>query len=89
MNEVVLKRMLEVLNPDIVASFRLAIALGKWPDGRKLTREQVETCLQAVIAWEAKNLPETERSGYIAKQNKEGEVCDTPPAEAQNVKFLH
>lgn len=88
MNEAVLRRMLDVLTPEIVANFRKAIELGKWQDGQRLTREQLETCLQAVIAWEVKNLPETERSGYIAKQEKEGEVCDTPDEE-QNVKFLH
>ncbi|PQA49355.1 YeaC family protein [Amnimonas aquatica] len=90
MNEAVLARMLQVLTPDIVASLRRAVELGKWPDGRRLTREQVETCLQAVIAWETKHLPEQERSGYIEKEEKEGEVCDDPAVVAeQQVKFLH
>lgn len=90
MNEAVLARMLQVLTPEIVDSFRRAIELGKWADGQKLSREQVATCLQAVIAWEAKNLPEQERAGYIAKEEKEGEVCDDPAQNHEKpVKFLH
>ncbi|VFT30493.1 Protein of uncharacterised function (DUF1315) [Pseudomonas aeruginosa] len=41
----------------------------KWPDGRKLTQEQKELCLQAVIAWELQNLPEEERTGYMGPQH--------------------
>lgn len=89
MNEVLLARMLEVLTPEVVGNLRKAIELGKWPDGKRLTREQLETSLQAVIAWESKHLPEAERSGYIEKQEKEGEVCDTPHVEDKPVKFLH
>lgn len=90
MNETVLARMLQVLNPEIVDRLRRAVELGKWPDGQRLTREQVATCLQAVIAWESKNLPEHERSGYIAKEEKEGEVCDDPAHDHEKpVKFLH
>ena len=67
---------LAALNPDIVASFKRAIELGKWPDGRRLSDEQKETCMQAVLVWEMKYLPEEERTGYINKGKKEGEVCD-------------
>ena len=50
---------------------------GKWPNGVALTKEQREICMQAVYAWEMKNLPETERSGYIDRGTKEeGEECD-------------
>ncbi|MEK6787996.1 MAG: DUF1315 family protein [Pseudomonadota bacterium] len=84
-----LARMLEVLTPEVVGNLRKAIELGKWPDGKRLTREQLETSLQAVIAWESKHLPEAERSGYIEKKEKEGEVCDTPHPEHKPVKFLH
>ena len=51
MNEAVLARMLDVLTPDIVANLKRAVELGKWPDGNRLTREQLETCMQAVIVW--------------------------------------
>lgn len=90
MNDAVLARMLQVLNPEIVGSLRRAVELGKWPDGRRLSREQLETCIQAVIAWESRNLAPEQRSGYIDKEKKEGEVCDTPHHEHEKpVKFMH
>lgn len=92
MNDATIEKMLAMMTPELLAAFRLAIEIGKWPDGRRLTPEQRETCMQAVIAWELKHLPEEQRTGYIDKAEKEGEVCDshdhTPDAEAA-VKFLH
>lgn len=91
MNENTLEKMLAALTPELVDAFRLAIEIGKWPDGRRLTDEQRSTCLQAVIAWEHKHLPEEQRIGYIDKGEKEGEVCDDPshPHHEEPVKFLH
>lgn len=92
MNDSTIEKMLAVMTPELVSAFRLAIEIGKWPDGRRLSPEQRETCMQAVIAWEMKNLPENQRTGYIDKAEKEGEVCDShdhsQDAEAA-VKFLH
>lgn len=84
--------MLSALTPDIVSALRLAIEIGKWPDGRRLSNEQRAICLQAVIAWEHKNLPEDQRIGYIDKGEKEeGDVCDDKSHvhEEEPVKFLH
>lgn len=89
MNEAVLARMLDVLTPDIVANLKRAVELGKWPDGKRLTPEQLETCMQAVIVWEKQHLPVQEHSGYIHKEQKEGEVCDDPSVVEKPVKFLH
>ncbi|WP_342245590.1 YeaC family protein [Pseudomonas sp. OTU5201] len=56
------------ITQDVYESLKLAVEIGKWPDGRKLTQEQKELSLQAVIAWELKNLPEEERTGYMGPQ---------------------
>lgn len=53
------------MTPDIHERLKLAVELGKWPNGDRLTPQQVELCLQAVIAWDVRNLPETERVAYI------------------------
>ena len=60
-----LQKILEALTPDIVEKFKTAIELGKWPDGKKLTAEQMETCMQAVIAYEHQHLSPEERTGYV------------------------
>jgi uncharacterized protein YeaC (DUF1315 family) len=56
---------LAALNDDVIQSFRTAVEIGKWPDGRELTAEQRETCMQAIIVYENANLPENERTGYV------------------------
>ena len=86
------EQILAALNPDVVANLKRAIELGKWPDGRRLSDEQKQTCLHAVLVWETTHLPEEERTGYIHKPKKEGESCDSPHDHAQQeqvVKFLH
>ncbi len=65
---------LEALTPEIVAKFRRAIELGKWDNGDKLTTEQRQTCMQAVMIWEHEYLPVEARTGYIAKPKDS--ACD-------------
>lgn len=57
--------LLNSMTPEVVERMREAVELGRWPDGRALTPEQLEHSLQALIAWDAKNLPEGKRVGYI------------------------
>ena len=61
-------QMIENITPEIYQSLKTAVELGKWADGRKLTVEQKELSLQAVIAWEMQNLPEEQRTGYMGPQ---------------------
>lgn len=70
------QKIIEVITPEIYSNLKLAIEIGKWSDGRALTSEQRELCMQAVIAYELKHVPENERTGYIDRGSKaEGEVC--------------
>ncbi|RRJ84630.1 YeaC family protein [Aestuariirhabdus litorea] len=64
------KELLANITPEIYRNLRSAVELGKWPDGRRLTPEQRQHCMQAMIAWEQLNLPEEERSGYMEQQCK-------------------
>jgi uncharacterized protein len=95
-----LKQLLTQLTPDIYRNLKRAVEIGKWPDGRVLTREQRELCMQAVIAYEVQHLDEHERTGFIDRGSKaQGEVCDDEqapaadqpeaPAADQPVKWLH
>ena len=49
--------MLRNITPEVYASLKQAVEIGKWPDGRRLTQEQKELCMQAMIGWELENLP--------------------------------
>ncbi len=44
------------LNPDVVKKLKTAIELGRWENEEKLTSEQVESAMQAVMLWEARNV---------------------------------
>lgn len=48
-------------------NLKRALELGRWPDGRTLEPRQREICLDAVLSWEAVNLPPEQRSGYIER----------------------
>tara|TARA_R110001592_G_scaffold18703_8_gene77333 strand:- start:7139 stop:7408 length:270 start_codon:yes stop_codon:yes gene_type:complete len=70
--------MLRNITPEVYASLKLALEIGKWPDGRRLTQEQKELCMQAMIGWELKNVPEEERTGYMGEQNCKSEAKPIP-----------
>lgn len=71
------EELIERLDPNVYRSLRQSIELGKWPDGRKLTPEQREISLEAVIYYEnLHNIPEEELTGYLDRGSKAGTACD-------------
>ena len=68
--------LLDSITPDIHSSLKTAIELGRWPNGERLSPQQVDLCLQAVIAWEQQRLPETQRVGWIDRSRLRTTQCD-------------
>ncbi|WP_439136002.1 YeaC family protein [Pseudomaricurvus sp.] len=73
--------LLSSITPEVYENLKTAIELGKWADGRTLTPEQKEHCMQAVIAYELKHVPAEERTGYVPPKNhshcgSDGEVAE-------------
>lgn len=69
MSDMTFERMIQQMTPAIYDSLKQAVALRKWPDGRRLTAEQTELCLEAVIRYEAENqVPEEQRVGYLQQR---------------------
>ena len=68
------------LDPFIYQRFKQALELGKWPDGRVVTKEQREVCMQAVISYEAAHVPEEKRTGYMEQscKSKSESVSEAP-----------
>ena len=60
-----LQQLLQSITPDIYERLKLAVEIGKWPDGQRLTQEQRELCMQAVISYEHQHLPAEAHTGYI------------------------
>ena len=71
------QQLLNNITPDIYQNLKRAVELGKWPDGNRLTPEQRDLCMQAMIAYETKHLPPEERSGYVPPKPT---ACDTDEA---------
>ncbi|MBS3803894.1 MAG: DUF1315 family protein [Oleiphilaceae bacterium] len=83
------EELIERLDPSVYQNLRKAIELGKWPDGRALSKEQRAICVEAVIYYEARhNIPEHERTGYIdrrkAEDKSDGSDNDTSPIRILN-----
>jgi len=80
--------LIDSITPETYAALKRALELGKWADGNRLTPEQKQHVMQAIIAYGEKHLPEQERVGFIDRGSKdEGEVCDDHTHE-QPVRFL-
>ena len=80
------QQIISTLSPEVYQSLIRALELGKWPDGRPLTRQQRDETMQAVIAWGERHLPEDERVGYIDKGHKAGASGDAPGVTTLNWK---
>jgi uncharacterized protein YeaC (DUF1315 family) len=59
-----IEQLIDEMSSDVYGSLRLAVELGKWIDGARLNPQQIGFCMQAIILYEAKHLPEQERVGF-------------------------
>lgn len=76
------QKLIDTITPEIYTNLKQAVEIGKWPDGRAVTGEQRELCMQAVIAYETQHIAESERTGFIDRGNKaEGDLCEDDHAE--------
>ena len=64
------KEMIDNMSPEVYVKLKQAVELGKWPNGVRLTPEQTELCLQAVITYDYSNKEEKDRVGYMDDQCK-------------------
>lgn len=68
---------LENMTPAIHQALRQSLELGKWPDGRKMTEQERDAGLQAIIVYEHEHLPENQRIGYMPQSCKSGKAEKT------------
>ena len=61
--------------PSVYKKLKTAVELGKWPDGRRLSEEQVHHALQLIIAYDQLHNQEIDRIGYVRKPDK-NKNCD-------------
>ena len=78
--------LIEKMTPQIYKSITLAIEIGKWPDGKKMTPAQLEVCMKAKIHYDQK-LPEEQRTGFIDRKRSDGSMKGSNPLEEQVIKL--
>ncbi|QFT53447.1 YeaC family protein [Microbulbifer sp. THAF38] len=81
------EQLLNNLNPQIVASLRRAIELGKWPNGVAITAEQRNLCAEAVANWETRNLSKEQQVGYVAPKTSK-DPCSAKKSEEQPLSWV-
>lgn len=80
--------MIDNMSPEVYASLKQAVELGKWPNGVRLTQEQIELCLQAVITYDHKNKPEESRVGYLDRGHKEEKFQADKAKQTETLKWV-
>ena len=79
-----LQELIQNMTPDIYSNLRQAVELRKWPNGIRLTEEQVELCMEAVIRFEIQHdMPAEDRVGFMAEQ------CESDKDHADIIKIMH
>ncbi len=59
------EELLSSITPEVHSKLKQAIELGRWENGDRLSKEQVELCMQAVIAYDEIHLNDEQKIGYI------------------------
>ena len=76
--------LLKQITPEIYRVMKESLELSRWPNGERITPEQRDHTLQALIAWEHDNLPEEERTGYMPVSCKStSSSSDNEPKESE------
>lgn len=81
------EELIQAMTPEMHKGLKTAIELGKWPDGRKLSSQQREICMRAVINYD-QQLPEADRVGFIDRTKKDGSQHGSDPLAPQTIKIL-
>ena len=68
----------ESLGQDMIDKLISAIEIGRWESGEKLTQEQTESAMQAVMLWQAKK-QDNRHLGHGNIDNKAGDNNELEP----------
>jgi uncharacterized protein YeaC (DUF1315 family) len=75
------------MTPQIYSNMKEAVELGRWGDGRQMSKEQKTHCVEAMIRFEHLNdVTETERVGYVDMTNKRKKKASSD--DAQPIKII-
>ena len=58
-----LEQLIDTISPAVYENLKQALEVGKWANGASLSKSQVEYCMQLIILYESKSVPEEKRTG--------------------------
>lgn len=68
----VINTVIDTVTPEVYSNLKKAVELGKWDNGLKLSKDQLENSLKIIIAYDTRHKSEDERVGYIPPKSKPG-----------------
>lgn len=80
-----IEQLIDEMNSDVYSSLKLAVELRKWSDGVRLDAEQIDFCMQTIILYEAKHLPEQDRVGFDLSASCKSKAA---PEQAQTISIV-
>jgi uncharacterized protein YeaC (DUF1315 family) len=70
--------LIKAMTPDMYRNMKSALELSRWPDGRKMEKDQKPLCMEALIRYEnIIDLPAEQRIGYMEAACKSSKDDDT------------
>lgn len=77
------------LDHETYTQLKNAIECRKWPDGRNLTKQQIEICLEAILIFEHNNsIAEEERTGYLPQTSCKETKTQQPDDTKSTLKWV-
>ena len=74
------EELIKAMTPDIYRTMKSSLELSRWPDGRKMDKDQKPLCMEALIRYETiTNMPAEQRIGYMEA------ACKSSNDEAQTL----
>ncbi|MBN4053579.1 DUF1315 family protein [Haliea sp. AH-315-K21] len=83
------EELLSSITPEVHTKLKQAIELGRWENGDRLSKEQVELCMQAVIAYDEVHLNEEEKIGYIDRTKLRVKSGAKPGSKVESKETRH
>lgn len=75
------------MTPEIYQNMKQAVELGRWGDGRTMSKDQKSHCVEALIRYEhLHDIAETERVGYVDMSNKRKKKAQAN--DTQTIKII-
>ena len=57
------------MSVEVYQQLKTAIEIGRWPDGKKLSDQQKQISLEAILRYEHQHLPADQRTGFLPPKN--------------------